>query len=226
MMTSLRRILPIVGMIFAATAHGQYLKAHNASVSVGATGDFSKIFSSAPTPFSTRAPLSVAGTYPVTASNQNQYTTNSAGLLISMQIHPLTWAGVEFNYGFTHYQERYTFNYINTATPTALQQVQVPTDRHEATAAYIVHPRHIPLQPYFGIGGGAIDFAPSNASNQWRGAGLAEVGLDVPVHMKHIGFRVGGRSLFYRSPNFYQPAISTRSWRVTAQPTVSAFYRF
>ena len=102
----------------------------------------------------------------------------------------------------------------------------MPTDQHELTAAYLIHPKHIPFQPFIGIGGGSIDFSPSNASNQWRGAGLLESGFDMRTHNPHLSFRIEGRSLYYRSPNFYQPAISTRSWRVTEQPTISAHYAF
>lgn len=208
--------------------HAQYLKTHQASLSVGGGGQFSTILTENPQTTSTTAPFIPAGTYGVTVANNQQFTTNSALFLTSLQIHPVAWAGVELNYGFTHYQERYAFNYTNTSTPTAQQQVQVPTDAHEATAAYLFHPKHMKFQPFLGVGGGAIDFDPSSISapNQWRGAYLAELGFDLPVHWTHVGFRVEGRSLFYRSPNFNQPAISTRSWRATSEPVLSAYYRF
>ncbi|HEY4358554.1 MAG TPA: hypothetical protein VGN16_22600 [Acidobacteriaceae bacterium] len=226
MIQPIRRTLPLLLALGTLGAHAQYFKNHKASLSAGATGQFTTTLESAAETSNSNAPLPVSGTYPVTVANKQQFTTNSVGFLTSLQIHPVTWAGLEFNYGFTHYSERYTFNYTNTSTPTALQSVRVPVDWHEATGAYLVHPKHIPLQPFVGIGGGYIDFAPSNASNQWRGAGLLEVGLDVPVHWTHIGFRVEGRSLFYRAPNFYQPAISTLSWRATTQPVISTYYRF
>ena len=219
-----RYTLPL--FLIAFSAHAQYLKNHKATLSVGGTGQFTTILNDDAEDVPAAAPLPVAGTYAVTVSNQKQYTTDSAGFLTSLQLQPAAWAGVEFNYGFTHYQERYTFNYINTATPTAQQQVRVPTDQHEATAAYLFHPKHIPFQPFLGIGGGAIDFAPTFGPNQWRETGLVEVGFDMPVHWSHIGFRVEGRSLIYRSPNFRQPAIATHSWRATTQPALSAFYRF
>lgn len=180
-------------------AHAQYLKKHQVSLSAGATGQFTSTLVSAAETTNGTAPLPVAGTYPVTVGNKYQTTTTSVGFLTSLQIHPVTWAGLEFNYGFPHYSERYRFNYLNTSTPTAAQWVGIPTDWHEATGAYLVHPKHIPLQPFVGVGGGYIDFAPSNASNQWRGTGLLEVGLDAPVHWTHVGFRVEGRSLFYRA---------------------------
>lgn len=215
-------------VLSAPGMQAQYLKKHNASLSVGGTGQFSTVFSSNATDVNTTAPFGPAGTYAVTVTQQHHATTNSAGALASFQLHPASWAGIEVNYGFTHYQERFGFYYSNTATPAALQQVRVPTDAHEATAAYLIHVRRLPFQPFMSIGGGAIDFDPRylRAPNQWRGAGLAEVGFDLPVRWTHIGFRVEGRALFYRSPNFYNSAISNRSWRATSEPALSAFYRF
>jgi hypothetical protein len=226
MNTLLRRSIPIMMALATLGAHAQYLKNHKATLSAGGSGQFDTILTSGQTGTNAFAPFPGGGTYPVTVANEQQFTTNSAGLVTSLQLDPVSWAGVEFNYGFTHYQERYTFNYTNTTTPAALQQTRIPVDAHEATGAYIIHAHHIPLQPFVGIGGGAIDFVPRTASNQWRGAALMEVGFDMPVRWTHVGFRVEGRSLYYRSPNFYQPAISTRTWRVTSEPVLSAFYRF
>lgn len=220
------KYLPLTLFAAALTTSAQkvnYFHTHGASVSVGGTGQFSTILEQG----STAGNYSIANTrgaqQATAVSNQQQYTTGSAGFVTSLAYHPKPWAGVEFNYGFTHYAERYAYNYAGTA---ATQKTSVVTDWHEATGAYQFHPKHIPFQPFVNIGGGAIDFNPRNASNQWRGAGLLEAGFDLPVHYSHIGFRVQGRSLYYRSPNFYNAAISTRSWRVTTEPSVSAFYRF
>jgi hypothetical protein len=226
MIKAFRCTLPLFIALGAIGAQAQYLTTHGASISVGATGQFNTTLNAEPETSVANAPFTPGGTYPVVVANKQQFPTQSVGFLTSLQIYPVSWAGVEFNYGFTHYQERYTFNYLNTGNPSALQQVRIPTDAHEATGAYLFHPRHIKFQPFIGIGGGAIDFAPSVAANQWRGAGLLELGFDMPVPRTHVGFRVEGRSLYYRAPNFYQPAISTISWRVTTEPSVSAYYRF
>lgn len=203
-------------------ASAQFYKLKGGSLSVGGTGNFNTTLTSNSVSGVYNVPQTGGGVLTTTVSNEQQYTTLSAGFLTSLQFHPVSWAGVEFNYGFNHYSERYGFNY---ATTTASQLVNVPVDTHEATAAYQFHPRFIPFQSFVNIGGGAIDFAPGIASNQWRGAGLLETGFDIPAS-KRIGFRIEGRALVYRSPNFYTPALSTRSWRVSEQPSVSAYYRF
>jgi hypothetical protein len=223
-MKSFRRTLPLLFVATAIGAHAQYAKTHGLSWSVGGTGQFSSLLESSPATTTNLVPFSGGGLVAETVTNKQQYTTDSAGFVTSAQFHPVAWAGVEFNYGFTHYSERYAYSY--STVPGTRQTSSIPVDAHEATGAYQFHPKHIPFQPFVNIGGGAIDFAPRNAANQWRGAGLLEVGFDVPTHSRHIGFRVEGRSLYYRSPNFNSSALSTRSWRATEEPSVSTYYRF
>ncbi len=222
--TKFRRTLIAAGIAMPAlAAHGQFYKLHGAAISVGATGPFDRSLESNPGSGSYVVTTPSGGVINTTVSNQQQFTTNSAGFLTSIQFHPKPWAGVEMNYSFSHYSERYAFTY-SSATPA--QSVNVPTTAHEATAAYEFHPPHIPFQPFVNVGGGSIDFVPRTGENQWRGAGLLEAGFDLPTHNKHLGFRVEGRSLYYRAPNFNNSAISTKTWRVTFEPSVSAVYRF
>ncbi len=224
MMPTFRRTAPAILALAAVslTGQAQYFKTHGASVSVGGTGQFDRILESDSSYVPFTYPIQ-NGTTTTSVFNQQQYTTWSAGFVTSLQFHPAPWAGIALNYGFTHYQERFVYNY---AINNAQGETRVPTDAHEFTGGYLFHPKKIPFQPYVEVGGGAIDFTPSTASNQFRGAGLLETGFDLPVKNEHIGFRVSGRSLYYRQPNFYNAALSTRGWRVTMEPAISAFYRF
>lgn len=222
MMHILRRTLPAVLALAAVSAQAQYLKTHGASLSVGGTGQFTTMLESNSSYRPFTYPIQ-NGTTTTSIFMQQQYTTWSAGFVSSLQIHPVSWAGIALNYGFNHYQERFQYQYANTNTTG---RTNVTTDAHEFTGGYLLHPKHIPFQPYVEIGGGAIDFTPWQGSNQIRGAGLLETGFDLPIRNEHIGFRISGRSLYYRAPNFYNSAISSRSWRVTEEPAVSAFYRF
>jgi hypothetical protein len=224
MMPTLRRTLSALLTLSAVslTAQAQYLKTHGASLSVGGTGQFSTILESDPRYTNFTFPIQ-NGTITTQTFNQQQFTTWSAGFVSSLQLHPVPWAGVAINYGFNHYQERYLYQY---ATNSSYGQTNVTTDSHELTAGYLLHPKHIPFQPYVEIGGGSIGFYPTQGSTQWRGAGLLETGFDLPIKNEHIGFRISGRSLYYRAPNFGSGPISTHAWRVTEEPAVSAFYRF
>ncbi len=227
MISTLKRALPMFLLLAAAKAPAQfykYLPQHGASVSVGATGNFVTPMTENPNPVTT-----VTGINPATATtftNQSQYITSSVGFLTSLQFHPVPWAGVEVNYGYQHYSERFNYNSTSSA---GTQTASVPTTTHEATAAYQFHPKHIPFQPFVNIGGGAIDFVPTNGGqNQWRAAGLLETGFEVgmPHTARKLALRIQGRGLFYRAPNFDNAALSTRSWRASAEPSASFVYRF
>lgn len=216
--------LPLVFVALGSIANAQYLHEHGFSISVGATSPFDHPLTTSPSPGVYAVPTPAGGSINTTISNQQQFTTDSVGFLSSIQFHPKPWAGVELNYGFNHFTERYNFNY---SAATTAQTIGVTTDMHEATGAYQFHPKHIPFQPFVNIGGGALDFDPrSNGAYQWRGAGLLEVGLDLTKPGSHFGWRLEGRGLFYRAPNSFDPAISTRSWTATIEPSISTYYRF
>lgn len=237
----LHRWNKILGMTVLAVATAGYAQAnapgphhdfggrlHIGSLSVGATGQFSTVFHSE----GLHTGPSGYGLFQSTAADQ--LTTNSLGGLVSMQMHPFTWAGVQVNYGFTHYQERYPVS-LTAGSFSQPQLVRVPTDAHEATAGYLIHPKHIPFQPYMTVGGGAIDFNPRGGPlqtsrtmgrYQWRGTGYVEMGFDIPTGSPHIGFRVSGRGLFYRTPDFGSPGIRYSAWRATSEPSISAVYKF
>ena len=182
------------------SAQAQFYKLHNTDIGGGVIGQFT-------------TPLPAGN-----ASDVTQYTQDSLGGMFTVRTHPKPWAGVEFNYAYNRYSQYYT-------APTYTARLQNNT--HEATAAYLFHPHFRKLQPFVAIGGGAIDFAPiGSGSNQWRGAGLVEVGLDIPTSNPHFGFKVQGRELIYRAPNFGEPLLASREWTSTAEPSAGVWYRF
>ncbi len=199
-----RRFVPVLSLAAFAAApavsHAQFYKLHQVDLGVNATSPFTRV---------------------LTQDTPNQqYTTDTTGFLFSLKEHPVAWAGVEFNYGYNKNSNIFQNHFGASA--------RVKTVNHEATAAYLFHPHIKHLQPFVAVGGGAIDFAPSGeaVANQWRGAGLVEVGLDIPTKNPHLGFRAMGRSLIYRAPNFYTPAISTESWVATVEPAGGVYFRF
>ena len=221
-----KHVIPALVILAASvSAPAQFYKLHGAAISVGATGNYLETLTDNPRPYTFNA-VSQGVTLTETTSNQQQSNSSSVGFLTSLQFHPVPWAGVEVNYGYQHYSERYSFNQTGLA---ARQTANVPVTTHEATGAYQFHPKHIPFQPFVNVGGGAIDFVPTNGGpNQWRGAGLLETGFDIamPYTQRKLALRIQGRGLFYRAPNFYNAAISTGSWRVSAEPSASFVYRF
>ena len=189
-----------------ASAQAQFYKLHQADISGGAIGQFT-------------TPLTSDGST-ITANNKD-----SLGGMFTISEHPVPWAGLEFNYAFNEYGS----TIAQTAAPGYSQYVH--TDSHEATAAYLLHPRSRffskKIEPFVAVGGGYIDFVPSYAgSNQWRGTGLVEVGFDIPTSNPHFGFKAEARELIYRSPNFNQPNLASRQWVATSEPMFGVYYRF
>ena len=209
-MKSITRLLASASVVLlaAASANAQFYKLHNVDIGGGALGQFTE-------------------NLPANSLNYTSQTaTESFGGMFTVREHPVSWAGIEVNYSYSEYTQRY--QPFSPVTGGALSPVNLHNDAHEATGAYLFHPHFRTLQPFIAIGGGYIDFVPSNngISNQWRGTGLVEVGLDIPTSNPHMGFRLQGRELVYRNPNFFQSAISSRTWASTSQPSFGVWYRF
>ena len=220
---SWKYMMPVCLAVTAVSAQAQFYKLKGATVAVQGTQLWSTPLTNNAGPVTT-----FVGTAPnalrETVIGQQQGATSKPGVLATVGFHPKPWAGVEFNYQFAQFEEQYSFYYASAPTNRLSQRTGVAF--HEATAAYQFHPPHIKFQPYVNVGGGAVDFLPYLASEQWRAAGLVETGVDIPMKSPHLALRVQGRALIYRAPNFNNSALSTRGWRVTEEPTAGFVYRF
>ena len=217
-------VVPAALLLASIGAQAQFTRLKGATVAVSATGEFDTPITDNASPVIAAVPTVGGGFINQTISAQANNATTKPGVLATFGFHPVAWAGVELNYQFAQYDETYFFAY--GSTPAVGYQIRVPVAFHEATAAYQFHPKHIKFQPFVNIGGGAVDFLPYLANNQWRAAGLVETGFDIPTKNPHIAIRIQGRALIYRIPNFNNPGFSTRNWRVTSEPTAGLVYRF
>lgn len=156
-------------------------------------------------------------------------TTDSVGALVTLQDYQIPWLGFEVNYGYTHFTQNFY------AGPGDTNHVQVPNGMHEFTAAYLLRKRTHGVTGHLAIGGGAIDFDAGLATqtrpgffdtpNQWRATGLFDVGLDMQTK-SNLGFRIGGRDLLYRAPNFHSAYLSSSRWVSTEEPYAGVYVRF
>lgn len=196
--------------LMATAAGAQFYKLHGADIGVAGTGQF--------TTSVTDQGVATNGTL-----LPHQATTDSPGVLLTLRDHPVSWAGLELNYQYTKFQERY-YNPV-TSAPAAF----LPTNVHEASAAYLVHLHMHKLAPYVGVGGGALDFSLTdgykNSNNQWRGTGLLDVGLDMQTHSR-LGFRLGARDLVYRAPDYRNASLSSSRWVSTEEPYGGVYIKF
>jgi len=160
----------------------------------------------------------------------HQATTDSPGMLATIHIQPASWAGLEFNYQYSRFSERF-FRAPRTQgivyNPNLNTPVNVSTDFHEATGAYVLHLKpHKKVSPYVGIGGGYIDFEPIQVDrNQWRGTGLVDIGFNMQT-VSNLGFRVGARDLIYRAPDYFDTSLSSSRWVSTEEPYAGVYLKF
>jgi hypothetical protein len=63
--------------------------------------------------------------------------------------------------------------------------------------------------------------SPVHQHTQVRPTGLFELGTDFASFNSHVSYRIGGRVLPYRAPNFNNPGLATSAWHVTVEPAIS-----
>lgn len=147
----------------------------------------------------------------------HQTETYSPGALASFRQSFRPWLGYEVNYGYHLSSDVYS-------------GFHVQHDVHEATAAYLIQlHKFYGLEPFALAGGGAMIFVPisSPLSHQERPVGLYGLGVNyMPGGHQHFGLRFQYRGLVYRTPNFNQASLSSRSYRNTSEPAIGVFYRW
>jgi outer membrane protein W len=221
-------ITPVLLMFpFAAALHGQ------AAPQASKGGMFSRLGAS-------DVGVAAAGQFTTSVTNQqiggagevlpHQTTTDSPGVLFTIHIQPASWAGLEFNYQYTKLSERFFRAPIPQGAvynPTLNAPVNVTTSFHEATGAYVLHLKpHKRISPYVGLGGGYLDFVPTQVdSNQWRGTGLLDIGVNMQTDSR-LGFRFGARDLVYRAPDYFDASLSSSRWVSTEEPYAGVYVKF
>lgn len=171
---------------------------------------------------------SATGRYQQVVTDQNPALTNpteGVGLLVNVREHPVSWFGLELNYSFQPYSERYS----SATTGAAVGRLR--QDQHEATAGYVFHFKVPGIQPFVTLGGGALNFRPAKGSaqfeNQWRGTYMYEVGFDfVSRSHPHFGVRVQEHGLFYKAPDYHVASLRSNGYIHQAMPSAGIFYRF
>ncbi len=171
---------------------------------------------------------SVNGRYQQDVTEQRPATTSPTeglGLLVNVREHPVSWFGLELNYGYQRYSERF-----RSAT-TGASIGRLTQDQHEATAGYVFHIKTPGIQPFVTLGGGGLNFRGTKANpqygNQWRGTYMYEVGFDfVSRSHPHFGVRVQEHGLFYKAPDYHVANLRSNGYIHQAMPSAGIFYRF
>jgi opacity protein-like surface antigen len=179
-----------------------------------------------------RFDVGVAGFYQVThAANGNfirDDTTESGGGLVSFRQPYRPWLGYEADLSYTKFYEAYNKGLV-----------KVESNVTDLSFSYLLQsPVIYGVQPYLALGGGIILFSPISGTltnlnqtvpNSLPSQLLPEftyaLGLKVPLFAR-FGVNGGLRGLKYKTPDFHQVPIDTRTLRTTLQPNLGVYYRF
>ena len=155
-------------------------------------------------------------------------TTESGGALVSFRQPWRPWAGYEANVGYTKFYEAYNKGIV-----------KLESNVTDISVSYLFQsPAIYGVQPYLSLGGGIIYFSPiagtitnlntpvaTNLTGQLLPEFTFNFGLNYPIFSR-LGVRGGLRGLKYKTPDFHQFAIDTKTLRTTLEPNISVYYRF
>ena len=179
-----------------------------------------------------RFDVGVAGLYQVThQSNGNSIqedTTESGGVLVSFRQPYRPWLGYSADLSYTKFYEAYNKGVV-----------KVESNVTDISVSYLFQsPTIYGVQPYLSLGGGIIYFSPiqgtitnlikpiaTDLTGQLSPEFTFNFGLNYPIFSR-LGVRGGLRGLKYKTPDFHQFAIDTKTLRTTLEPNISVYYRF
>ena len=166
-----------------------------------------------------------------TGNGVTQTASQEPGLLATYRYFFTDHQGLEFDYGFTRFNQQYTG--ANASTPLSLaglgltgNSLSVPTDTHEATFSYVYRlaARHR-LSPFVSAGGGLWVFSPQSSLSFGTASGNTFVSPDFVysggadfAFSRKISFRLGYRGHVLEAPGFGIAAIKTGSVAYLSEP--------
>lgn len=149
---------------------------------------------------------------PFSASDSLSASSPSFAPVVDFRYHPHSWIGLDIAYHQTATSE------VN-AEPTAAVHFK------EVSATYLMHSHSRNLQPFIGIGGGALFSSTGTDQTDIKTAGVLDAGFDIPLANPHLGLSAEARGLFYKQAASYTSAMA-EGWKVLAEPSVRVYVRF
>jgi hypothetical protein len=186
----------------------------------------------APATTSQKYDVGVSGFYQVTGAANGNFirddTTESGGGMFSFRQPWRPWAGYEANVGYTKFFESYNKNVV-----------KVESNVTDFSVSYLFQsPSVFGVQPYVSVGGGIIVFSPVSGTltdlnspttkslpSQLLPEFVFNLGINYPIFSR-LGVRAGMRGLKYKTPDFHQFSIDTKTLRTTLEPNIGVYYRF
>lgn len=169
--------------------------------------------------------ISVGGLYQFTGSTSgngvSDHPTKSAGGEASFRHSYHWWLGWEASYNYTRFSENYSNH------PFGVQH-----NLHDFGGSYYVHgATALGIQPFAVAGVSALVFSPSlnggqNVSWQVRPGANFGGGVNFPLVTGHFGVRLEYRGVYYKTPDFGLPQLTTNAYRLTSEPQIGLYLKF
>lgn len=151
-----------------------------------------------------------------------QDTSNTLGALVTLRYTKSPLLGVEANYSYARFTEKYSGYIVGGAQ----------TNASEYTVGYVAHgPTLLGLQTFASGGVGTIAFRPTPFGGQGlparaRLAFYYSVGLEQPVFSSHFGVRAQFRQIFYKAPDFDQNYLTINQRTFTSEPAIGFYLHY
>jgi len=174
-----------------------------------------------------------------TGNGITQTATQEPGVLATYRYFFTDHQGLEFNYGFTRFNQQYTGAGGAIALPLSGlgltgTSLSVPTNSHEATLSYVYRmaARHR-LSPFVSAGTGLWVFSPQSFASFGTGNGDTFVtpdfvyggGADFAFSRK-VSLRLGYRGHVFQAPGFGIGAIKTGTVAYLSEPFAGLSFHF
>ncbi len=198
--------------------------------------------SAIPTPISKqldRIDLGVSGfgefTNSVTGTNYlgitlTQKPSTTLGALVNIRYTKSPLLGVEFNYSYARYSQKFTTVVGGTTQDYALNG-GAQTNASEYTIGYLAHtPRVFGLQTFVAAGAGSTAFRATpgggqNLPTQARMTYYYTAGAEDSI-TPHFGIRAQFRQAFFLAPDFGQNYLTIKQRQITTEPAVGFYLHF
>lgn len=151
-----------------------------------------------------------------------QDASNTLGALVTIRYTKSPLLGVEANYSYSRFTEKYSGYIVGGAQ----------TNASEYTVGYVAHgPTLLGLQTFASGGVGTIAFRPTPFGGQGlparaRLAFYYAVGLEQPVFSSHFGVRAQFRQIFYKAPDFDQNYLTINQRTFTSEPAIGFYLHY
>jgi opacity protein-like surface antigen len=167
----------------------------------------------------------------------DQVPGSTLGALITVRYTKAPYLGLEFNYTYARYTQKFR---CNTGTPKfpcnpgedIYYTGGIQNNVSEYSLGYVIHPPHqlLGASPFIAVGAGTTAFRPTKGGgqsliNQARATYYYSAGLEKELS-PHFGIRAQFRQAFFKAPDFGTNLLTIQKQTWTIEPGIGFVIHF